>query len=150
MATLTQVRSPGFFVAVALLLAPVASAASAPVKAAVTFDHTSLLATPVPVLQWSGFGGAAAISSIEGFIINPVSIDQETLASVLGPNQSTVGLDLVPAPGVIGSDDGIQADPRPQMKKLMLAALLLGALVRYLISPSYLRFARQVRDPWES
>jgi len=47
-------------------------------------------------------------------------------------------------------DDSIRPDPRPRMRKWMLAVLLLGGLVRYLTSPSYVKFVSEVLDPWAS
>ena len=148
MAALAPARSLGFFVALVLLLPAVTLAASAPAKDVVTFDHASSLPTSGPALPWSAFEPVPSLSPVEGYSINP-SMDQETLATVLAPNQSSVSFGLVPETGVVDGEDDIQRDPRPQMKKFILAALLIGALVRYLTSPSYIKFVREVLDPWD-
>jgi len=67
-----------------------------------------------------------------------------------GPYHSGATLDLIADSQVGDGDDDIRPDPRPRMKKFMLIVLLIGAVVKYLTSPSYLKLVSEVTDPWAS
>jgi len=66
-----------------------------------------------------------------------------------GPYHSGSTLEIADSQAGDGDDD-IRPDPRPRMKKFMLIVLLIGAVVKYLTSPSYLKLVSEVTDPWAS
>jgi hypothetical protein len=133
------------FVSAVLFLPGLTGAAPVSAKHASVFDPRPLVSASGPAVPLSEFDRVTADSPLEPF--DPVLADSQSPSSALAANPSSASF-LIADPS--SSSDTIQPDPRPKMKKFILAVLLLGALVRYLTSPSYFQFVRDVTDPWAS
>ena len=134
----------GLLFLAAVLLPGSAFSASTAGKEPVPFGHSNLSPMASPLTTGSGFESPLSAAG------SPWA-DPQNHPLLAGPYHSGAAIDVASGPSVAESDDdAIRPDPRPRMKKFMLIVLVLGALVKYLTSPSYLKFVSEVTDPWAS
>jgi len=133
-----------------LLLSPcVAWSTSTSVKDNnVAFDPYTF--SPILVTTPQANGLEAVPATVDGGFDLAGLVDTQHPLLTSGTWHSSSTLNLIPNSSVNGDEDAIRPDPRPRMKKFMLIVLIVGGLVRYLTSPSYLKFVREVMDPWAS
>jgi len=124
-----------------MLVSSLATAASTAGKESAPFDHARLS----PITGTATAGLESAFPSTGSGLTDP-----ENHPLLSSPYYSGAVIELASEGAVADEEDGIRPDPRPRMKKFMLIVLVLGALVKYLTSPSYLKFVSEVTDPWAS